>query len=72
MNKQISDQNHENLKTMKSCQNYGKISTSRNFLHKKPCLFDAFAHQLEHRWHGTKIVAKAWVSTFSSLDNEHL
>ena len=31
-----------------SGQNSGKISTSGNFLPRKLCLYDAFAHQLEH------------------------
>ena len=36
-----------------SGQNSGKVYTSGNFLRKKLCFYDAFAHQLEHCWHGT-------------------
>ena len=42
------------LKLWKGGQSSGKISTSRNFLPKKLCLYDAFAHELEHCWHGTE------------------
>ena len=41
------------IEKWKGGQNSGKISTSRNFLPKKLSLYDVFAHELEHCWHGT-------------------
>ena len=45
--------NDTDLSQQISGQNSGKMSTSGNFLPKKPCLYGTFAHQLEHCWHGT-------------------
>ena len=43
----------QTLREQISDQNSGKISASENFPPKNVWLYDAFANQLRHCWHGT-------------------